>query len=439
MFHDFKKLSNLQRALQGTSKTTEKKVLLNNYKNNSDEAFNRLVLPLVFDGDINFRITSERVLLTEVADRYDLENFSIIAALNDIIRLNGSNAALAHAKKSYNTLVAHDPYIAELFLCIIDKDLKCGVSRGLVKDVFPYAYKVFNVALANKYSDYKDKVNFATDTWYASRKMDGCRCIAVVDNDGKCTLWSRQGKEFLTLDKVKKEIESAGFKGVVFDGECCIVDENGDEHFDWIMKEIKRKNHTISNPMYQVFDVLTLEEFYGETVSKIASERYSHLNEIFENNSFRHMRSVAQTRINNLDHFNELFGMALELGWEGLIIRRDVPYEGKRTNNMLKCKSFSDSEYKVVDCNFGKMRFVENGQQVELDVMTDVVVEHKGYKVSVGSGFSKEQRIRYKNNPELIVGKTITVQYFEETKNQDGGISLRFPTVKAVYEEGRDL
>jgi hypothetical protein len=37
-----------------------------------------------------------------------------------------------------------------------------------------------------------------------------------------------------------------------------------------------------------------------------------------------------------------------------------------------------------------------------------------------------------------IVGKTITVQYFEETTNDKGGISLRFPTVKHIYEGVRD-
>ena len=37
-----------------------------------------------------------------------------------------------------------------------------------------------------------------------------------------------------------------------------------------------------------------------------------------------------------------------------------------------------------------------------------------------------------------IIGKTITVQYFEETKNQDGGISLRSPTVKHIYDNERD-
>ena len=38
-----------------------------------------------------------------------------------------------------------------------------------------------------------------------------------------------------------------------------------------------------------------------------------------------------------------------------------------------------------------------------------------------------------------IVGKLITVQYFEETNNDKGGISLRFPTVKQIYENERDM
>jgi DNA ligase-1 len=106
---------------------------------------------------------------------------------------------------------------------------------------------------------------------------------------------------------------------------------------------------------------------------------------------------------------------------------------------MLKCKSFNDNEYEVISHEIGPMRFVENGSQVELEVLTSVDIIHKGFRVQVGSGFSKEQRLKYKEHPELIDGATITVQYFEETKNQDGGISLRFPTVKAVYENGRDV
>ena len=40
---------------------------------------------------------------------------------------------------------------------------------------------------------------------------------------------------------------------------------------------------------------------------------------------------------------------------------------------------------------------------------------------------------------ESIIGKIITVQYFEETKNDKGGISLRFPTVKHIHGSKREL
>ena len=70
-------------------------------------------------------------------------------------------------------------------------------------------------------------------------------------------------------------------------------------------------------------------------------------------------------------------------------------------------------------------------------MLSQVWIEHKGHKVKVGSGFTQEQRLQYTDGS--IVGKVITVQYFEETNNQEGGISLRFPTVKIIHGEKRDM
>ena len=63
-----------------------------------------------------------------------------------------------------------------------------------------------------------------------------------------------------------------------------------------------------------------------------------------------------------------------------------------------------------------------------------------GTAVSVGSGFTLQQRMRFLQNPDLIIGKPITVQYFAESMGENGQVSLRFPTVKMVYEQGvRDV
>ena len=121
------------------------------------------------------------------------------------------------------------------------------------------------------------------------------------------------------------------------------------------------------------------------------------------------------------------------------MLRKNAGYEGKRSKSLLKCKKFFDNEYEVLDVEFDSHRVIRDGKEIVMEMLANVIIEHKGYKVSVGSGWNQEQRIRYHANPETLIGKTINVQYFEETKNQQGELSLRFPTVKHVYENGRNV
>lgn len=127
------------------------------------------------------------------------------------------------------------------------------------------------------------------------------------------------------------------------------------------------------------------------------------------------------------------FSESRKKGWEGLMIRKDVPYECGRTNNLLKVKGFFDNEYTITGYEMGNMRFVEDGRQVEKEVLASVTINHKGFDVKVGSGFSKEVREYLHDHPEEIIGSIVKVQYFEETSNLQGGISLRFPTVVYFY------
>tara|TARA_Y100001972_G_scaffold93646_1_gene114827 strand:+ start:2700 stop:3968 length:1269 start_codon:yes stop_codon:yes gene_type:complete len=324
----------------------------------------------------------------------------------------------------------------DLVYKIIDKDLGIRAGDKVINKAIPGLIPTFNVALAQ---EYKGKCDW-NDGWYASRKLDGVRCLAIVDETGCCTLYSRMGKEFLTLNKVKEAIESTGIINTVFDGEICLIDEDGNEDFSSVMKELRRKNHQVENPAYMIFDMLTKDEFELKKESDILSWRLITLRTFInslKSGSKDILRYTEQMIITGDEHLETWIKLATDNNWEGVMLRKNIPYEGKRSKNLLKVKKFYDAEYEVIDYDCDEHEVVRDGKSVTMKMLSQVWIEHKGYKVKVGSGWTQEQRLQYMDGS--IMGKIITVQYFEETKNDKGGISLRFPTVKHVYESERDM
>jgi len=320
---------------------------------------------------------------------------------------------------------------------IIDKDLKIRTGAKVINKAFPGLIPEFNVALAQNYDSKCDW----NDVWYASRKLDGVRCLAVVNEVGECTLYSRMGKEFTTLNKVKEAIEATNIINTVFDGEICLMDEDGNEDFQGVMKQLRRKDHQIENPTFMIFDGIYKPDFdKGKSTIKLSDRLQTLRTWLYDHNSRNRnqntLRYLDQAQITDGRHFDMWGQMANDGNWEGFMLRKDVGYEGKRSKNLLKVKTFHDAEYEVLDAEFGPMAVVRDGKEKQETMLSQVWIKHKGWWVKVGSGFSQEQRIKYTN--ENIIGLTITVQYFEETKNDKGGISLRFPTVKHIYEQKRE-
>ena len=321
----------------------------------------------------------------------------------------------------------------DLIYKIIDKDLGIRVGAKVINKAIPGLIPTFSVALAQ---EYKGDCNWE-DNWYASRKLDGVRCLAVVDENGKCTLYSRMGKEFTTLNKVKEAIEATGIISVVFDGEICLVDENGDEDFQSVMKQIRRKDHQIENPAYMMFDMLDIKDFNNQKSDDILSKRLHTLRSYLDNNDTNILCYTEQAVITDDRHFDMWSQLAADGKWEGFMLRKDVGYEGKRSKNLVKVKKFHDAEYEVIGYDVDDHEVVRDGKSETIKMLAQVYIEHKGHKVKVGSGWSQEQRLQYMDGS--IIGQIITVRYFEETYNDKGGISLRFPTVKVVHGKKRTI
>lgn len=354
--------------------------------------------------------------------------FTLLDDLNN--RVCTGHTAIANV----NRFVHENFTYKDLIFNIIDRNLKTRSTASMINKVKPGLIPTFDVALAKAFDEKTQKKVIWEDRWFVSRKLDGVRCLTVIDANGEPKFFSRQGKEFLTLDNLKTDIKALGLKNTVLDGEVCIVDDNGDEDFAGIIKEIKRKDHTIATPFYWMFDMLDMQDFNSKTSEVTFGQRIADLrmwSYLFNNSKFI---GVLEQKIGNDQVFSEMMAESKAGGWEGLMLRKDSTYKGKRSNEILKVKQMFDDEYIVVDLENDVHRVIVDGSEVEEEMLKNVIIEHKGNRVHVGSGFSHEQRRHYFANPNEILGKQITVQYFEESQSKSGEYSLRFPVIKAVYD-----
>jgi DNA ligase-1 len=428
---DFQTVVNFIEEMKATSSTNDKKSILQKY----DSPVLRKLFEYVYSPFKQYYVTSDNLKKRQDLsfDNYD-DLFSLLDDLNER-RVTGHSAI-----QSVNGFIEKNKEFADVIYDVIDRNLKTRATTTLINSVMPGTVPTFDVALAEKFEGNEKKVNFDSGEWWASRKLDGVRCIAAIDENGDIKFYSRAGNEFLTLGVLAEELKSLNLRSVVLDGEVCIMKDGGLEDFQGIIKEIGRKDHTIQNPMYYVFDMLQAEEFNNQSGEIPLSTRLLQLGVFFSLHSdLKCVAPLVQIQVSSREHFEEMVADATNLGYEGIMIRKDVGYEGKRSKNLLKVKKMHDAEYVVIDHESDVHRVIENGREIEEVMLKAVIVEHKGNQVRVGSGFSLDQRRFYHQNPNEILGKTITVQYFEETTDQHGEHSLRFPVIKVVHGQKREF
>ena len=276
--------------MRATSSSNEKVEIL---KQQSD--FIKQVLEYTYNPYKQYHVTSKTC--KKNSDKISYTDYTLFDLLDKLTNRDVTGHAAIELVNRFATKNVDWDIIYD----IIDKDLKIRTGAKVINKAFPNLIPEFNVALAQ---EYKGKCDW-DDNWYASRKLDGVRCLAVVDFEGKCTLYSRMGKELTTLNKVKKAIEKTGIINTVFDGEICLMDENGNEDFQGVMKELRRKDHQIENPIFMIFDMIHKPDFDSGKSTEILSERLSKLRAWRSGrfvNSFL-LRYTDQAVITGDDHF----------------------------------------------------------------------------------------------------------------------------------------
>ena len=312
---------------------------------------------------------------------------------------------------------------------ILIKDLRCGVSEKTVNNVakkmnLKYRVPVFSCMLAHDGAKHPKKIKGDCLVEY---KYDGVRVIAIVMK-GKATLYSRNGKIFNNFPHIENALSKPEYNNIVFDGEVMSDD------FQALMKQVYRKSGAETDDAYlALFDMLPLNEFNKGKSNLNSIERKNELNKIAKNFDVNVIKLVDY-EIVNFDNdkgqakFAAMNKEALEMGFEGLMIKpNENYYESKRSHAWLKIKPFIEVTLKIVDIQEGTGKHSGKLGAFQVEGSDD----GKFFSLSVGSGLTDEDREKFWESKDRLVGRLIEVRADAITQSIEGEhYRLRFPRFK---------
>lgn len=239
--------------------------------------------------------------------------------------------------------------------------------------------------------------------WWLSEKLDGVRCYWSGSR-----FYSRNGNQFLAPAFFTEKLP----KTVSLDGELWM----GRKMFQQCVGIIKRqdfKKYDINEwgkIVYIVFDAPTIKGKF--------EDRLHYIYNLAEKIQSPYMRAHEHRKCNGMQDLLDELEKVEELGGEGIMLRQTGSfYEHKRSNSLLKVKTFLDAEATVVGHKNGTGRCY--AMMGALFVRADNGIEFK-----IGSGFNDDQR----RKPPKI-GSRVTYKY-QELSNSG---KPRFPIFLRVH------
>lgn len=276
----------------------------------------------------------------------------------------------------------------------------------------------FKPMLADKYEN--RGVDFSR-TVYCQPKLDGIRCIAKADG-----FYTRNGKQHLAVPHIEAQLAEffKKYPNVVLDGE--LYNHTLKDDFDKLASLIRKSKPTeedlaesAEKVQYHIYDAFFEDQPNDEFWTRLDAAMDMVLEfisdeELMSNNPA--IRFVETVVAYDQDILDMHYGLWLEDGYEGQMIRYRDPYVNKRARHLLKRKEFVDEEFPVIR--------VEEGEGNWAGAVKRFVVQLPNGKISSPHPRGKMQVMR-----ELWEsGKTpdwAKVRYQNYTPD---GV-LRFPTV----------
>lgn len=314
-------------------------------------------------------------------------------------------------------LYRSEPDARELFVKLLAKTLRLGVTAKTVNKIIPHLIPEWEVQQAYPIDKYP--VANGTEFWL-TQKLNGVR--ATLYNG---QLIARSGVPFKGLDHILKELRWADCAHIALDGELTLADTHGlrdNEAFREATGILNSDDEHKTGICFTIFDAIPYADFDSANPKVSYSHRRTILNEVEETVSNSECVRVLPVLYHGKDlrKIDELLEQMIREDKEGLMLNTDVPYKRTRHKGILKIKQFYTMDLPITGVEEGSGRLTGR--------LGAFVLDYKGNEVKVGSGFTDEQRRGYWDMRNSLIGQLCEVKYKEISYDKNTGLeSLQFP------------
>lgn len=259
--------------------------------------------------------------------------------------------------------------------------------------------------LAKSYEDYRSKLDFVAQKWILNVKYNGLRMVATKDG-----LFTRKGERYVSVPHIEAALEPffRKYPNAVLDGEC--FNEQYRQELNEIVKLARKTKNvndadlTKSERMIRFY----VYDGYGFTTNLNEAAPYFKRKAWIDSNvveKYQYMTHVPEWDIQSEAHMTELYTNIVAEGHEGAILRlASMPYEHKRSKNLLKVKPLEDAEFVITNIQEGAGNWSGKAKIISLR-------DSNGKEFDATFKGTMEDAATFLKVKNKWIGKEVTVQF----------------------------
>ena len=412
----------LLRELQKISGANDKQMFLRQHMN--DQGFLKLLYYAVHPL-LTYKV-SEATLRGSV--QYDPAITLIFTNIFEVCeKLSGMNAiddVTLYQVKAF--LSGQNEQDKELYVKLLSKTLRLGVTAATVNKAIPGLFQTWGVQQAYPI----EKHPLKDGAWFAvTQKLNGVR--ATFYNG---SMIGRSGLRIDGLSHIERVLSN--YPDLVFDGVLTLLDKSGLSDFEAFRKAAGIINSDDDKTVicFTIFDMLPRAEFEAGESKLTYSVRRDGLDAIGEDLAGERYVSVLPVLYKGTDQsvIPALLERMVSEDKEGLMVNLDTTYKCRRHSGILKVKRFYTMDLPIIGFNEGTSKLS--------GTLGAIVVDFNGVPVSVGSGFTDEERSAIWSDRDKYLGVLAEVKYKEISQDKStGDSSLQFPVFVSLRTDKSDV